>query len=149
DFFAPPGADMEQGEFALRDAASSLAATITKLRDFKDFKRFLVERGDETTVADVVVDLAPRVDEDQIFGRIRVHSLREIAANKLCTVLSRSEPRDLVDLKLILESGVDLSSALEDAARKDGAADPATLAWVLSEISIGPDAVCRRAFAAQ
>lgn len=72
---------------------------------------------------------------------MRVHSLREIAANKLCAVLGRGEPRDLVDLMLIFRLGVDLASALEDAGRKDGGADAATLAWILSEIRIGPEAV--------
>ncbi|HKY34304.1 MAG TPA: nucleotidyl transferase AbiEii/AbiGii toxin family protein [Polyangiaceae bacterium] len=141
DLFARPGADIEQAELALADAALSLGATVTKLRDLKEFKRFLIGRGGESTLVDFVVDRAPRVDDDQFFGRIRVHSLREIAANKLCTILSRGEPRDLVDLMLILATGVDLPTAVKDAGQKDGGADPATLAWVLSEISVGPDAV--------
>jgi hypothetical protein len=141
DLFAPPGADMERGELALHDAVLSLKATSTKLRDFKEFRRWLVERGTESTVVDLAVDRAPRVDQDRLHGRIRVHSLREIAANKLCTILSRGEPRDLVDLMLILGTGMELSSVLSDAIQKDAGADPATLAWILSEISIGPEAV--------
>jgi hypothetical protein len=141
DLFAGPGADMERAELALSDAILSLGATASKLRDFKEFRRFLVQRGDETTIVDLAVDRAPRVDEDQLFGRIRVHSLREIAANKLCTILSRGEPRDLVDLMLIFRTGMDVVAVLQDASRKDAAADPATLAWILSEIRVGPEAV--------
>lgn len=141
DLFARPGADMDHGEHALRDAALSLGATVTKVSDFKEFRRFLVERGEEATVVDVVLDRAPRVDIDQIFGCIRVHSLREIAANKVCTILSRGEPRDLVDLMMILRTGISLSSAVADASLKDGGVDPATLAWILSELRIGPEAV--------
>lgn len=65
---------------------------------------------------------------------------REIAANKLDALLGRSEIRDLVDLKAIIESGEDLDQAMRDAERKDAGADPATLAWVLDQITIGPSA---------
>jgi hypothetical protein len=69
-----------------------------------------------------------------------VDTLREIAANKLDALLGRSEIRDLVDLKVILGSGVDLVQAMRDAERKDAGADPATLAWVLDQIGIGASA---------
>ncbi len=71
---------------------------------------------------------------------IVVDTLREIASNKICTVLSRSEIKDLVDLQELVEEGIDLEQVLADAARKDGSVDPATLAWLLDEIRIGPHA---------
>jgi hypothetical protein len=78
--------------------------------------------------------------EPRRFGAVRVDTLREIAANKLDALLGRSEIRDLVDLKAIIESGEDLDRAMRDAERKDAGADPATLAWVLDQITIGPSA---------
>ena len=81
------------------------------------------------------------VDADKrMVGRLRIDTLREIAANKICTVLGRAQIKDLVDLQLLLASGIDLSAALADAARKDAGVDPATLAWVLDQITISPDA---------
>jgi hypothetical protein len=71
---------------------------------------------------------------------LRIDTAREIAANKICSVLGRAQIKDLVDLKFLLASGIDLSSALADAARKDAGVDPATLAWVLDQITISPDA---------
>jgi hypothetical protein len=75
-----------------------------------------------------------------VFGAVRVDTLREIAANKICTLLSRSEIKDLVDLEALVNAGISLEQAFADARKKDGGADPATLSWVLDQISIGPDA---------
>jgi hypothetical protein len=69
-----------------------------------------------------------------------VDSLREIASNKLDALLGRAEIRDLVDLWHILGAGVELDQAMRDAERKDAGADPATLAWVLDQITIAPSA---------
>ena len=74
------------------------------------------------------------------FGGSTVDTLREIAANKVCTLISRSEIKDLVDFEQLLRSGIDLERAVTDAQRKDAGADPGTLAWVLDQIVIGPDA---------
>jgi Nucleotidyl transferase AbiEii toxin, Type IV TA system len=141
DLFGRPGSDIERAEHALGDAAQGLGASLQRIQSFAEFRRYAVERGNETTLVDLVIDRAAQVEPPQSFGATRVHSLREIAANKLCTVLSRAEPRDLVDLKLIFDTGVTLEQTLSDAALKDGGADAATLAWVVSEIRVGPAAV--------
>ncbi|HEX7601979.1 MAG TPA: hypothetical protein VF316_10255 [Polyangiaceae bacterium] len=57
---------------------------------------------------------------------------REIAANRICTLLSRSELKDLVDLAALLHRGIELDQAFADARRKDAGAEPATLAWLPS-----------------
>lgn len=64
--------------------------------------------------------------------------LREIAANELTTVVSRMEERDLVDLFVLERSGTVAESLLDAALAKDGGCTPATLAWLLSQITI-PD----------
>jgi len=48
--------------------------------------------------------------------------------------------RTLVDFERILGSGLSLESILDDAQRKDASADPASIAWVLDQITIGPRA---------
>jgi hypothetical protein len=73
-----------------------------------------------------------------VIGSIAVDPVAEILANKLTTILSRSEERDLVDLLFLERHGFRLEDALEAAGKKDGGCTPAALAWVLSEISI-PD----------
>ena len=64
-------------------------------------------------------------------SRILIDSPHEILVNKLCALLSRSELRDLLDVKALVENGIDLDRALADAPRKDAGFSPLTLAWVL------------------
>jgi len=70
---------------------------------------------------------------------ILVDPPEEILANKLCTLLSRGEVRGLVDVLLLERAGFSVESALSSAATKDGGLTAAQLAWVLSQISVGPD----------
>lgn len=102
------------------------------------FWEFLVDRwrrdgrGDERTLVDLVVDRAPQaIPEKPRIGDVRIDPLEEIAANKLCALLDRNEPRDLFDLSQILASGVTLETALSLAITKHAGADPATLAFAV------------------
>jgi hypothetical protein len=141
DLFTPPGLDLAEAARALDEAARSLGATAAPRTTYPDFRRVLVQRGDETCLVDMVVDRAPVIDAEKTsFGAVVVDTKREIAANKITTLLSRSEIKDLVDLVMLAESGVDLDQAFADARRKDGGAEPSTLAWLLEQIEIGPDA---------
>lgn len=89
---------------------------------------------------DLVIDRAPDVDVIEEQGGIRLHSRRAIAANKVGALLGRGEVRDLVDLRALLATGLELSSVVADAERKDGGVSPATLAWILDSVRIGSDA---------
>lgn len=62
---------------------------------------------------------------------IAVDSRHEILASKLATLLERSELRDLVDVRALLDAGEDLESGLRDAPKKDAGFSPLTLAWVV------------------
>lgn len=141
DFFAGPGPDLEDAARSLRESASACGATLEPVRRSPTFSRHLARRGEERCVVDLVIDATERIDpEPREFGSVRVDTLREIAANKVDALLGRSEIRDLVDLKFILEAGEDLARAMRDAERKDAGIDPATLAWVLDQITIGASA---------
>ena len=141
DLFANPPVPLEDGERALRDAALALSARIEDVRNFAEFKRFRVDRADESCVVDLVIDRAPVLEtEKPRFGNVRVDSQREIAANKVSALLGRSEPRDLVDPYLLTRDGRPIAGVLEDAQRKDRGADAATLAWILGSIRIGEEA---------
>ena len=72
-------------------------------------------------------------------GRLVIDSAEEILANKLCTLLSRIEARDLVDVARLEESGLNPLAALEQASRKDAGVTPAQLAWVLSTFPVSID----------
>lgn len=66
---------------------------------------------------------------------------RDLLANKLCTLLSRAEPRDLVDVLALEGAGFGAEEALPLAARNDAGLTPGQLSWVLSQITISDDAV--------
>jgi predicted nucleotidyltransferase component of viral defense system len=141
DLFAGLGEDLEDAARVLADSTAACGATLESIRRTPTFARFVARRGDERCVVDLVIDATPRVDDPpRRFGAIRVDSPREIAANKIDAILGRSEIRDLVDLMALLGAGEDLDRAVRDAVRKDAGADPATLAWVLDQISISPSA---------
>lgn len=141
DLFTKPPVRLDEGRHALDAAAGALGGAVEPVQTFPEFQRVLVRRGEESVLVDLVVDRAPEVDPDiQERHGIRIHSLREIAANKVCSLLGRGEIRDLVGLRAILQEGIDLAAAVEDARRKDGGVSAATLAWVLDSLKIGADA---------
>lgn len=56
--------------------------------------------------------------------------------NKLCTLLSRSELRDLDDVRVLPAGDGDLERALGAAAQKDTGFSAPTLAWVLRSLAV-------------
>lgn len=69
---------------------------------------------------------------------IVVESLADLRAAKITCLLSRSEPRDLVDVLFLERAGWPLEPDLPLALQKDAGIDPATLAWVLQEFPVRP-----------
>lgn len=132
---------LNDGEAALLEAARDLGATVERLRTSSSFRRFLLQRAAESVVVDLVRDTAPQIDEEKTeVSGIRVDSPQEIMANKLCTLLSRGELRDLVDVRALEDAGFSVEDHLTIAMRKDGGLTAGQLAWVLSQIEIGDDA---------
>jgi hypothetical protein len=142
DLFTKPPVDLEDGLRALAAATAALGGTVEPVRTAPEFRRVLVRCGGDSTIVDLVVDRAPEVDPPTAGpGGIRLHTLREIAANKVCALLGRGEIRDLIDLRAILARGLALPGILADAVQKDGGVDAATLAWILDGLRIGAGAV--------
>lgn len=133
--------DLDEGDHALRATASQIGAEVEAIQTAPDFRRRLVRRGEEVVIVDLVLDRVPHGDEGpQEHSGIAVDPPGEILANKLCTLLSRAELRDLVDVLALERAGHDLEGALVLATRKDAGLTPAQLAWILSQIRIGDDA---------
>lgn len=139
DLFTVDPQAFERGRHVLADVARSLGATLEVRQDSPGFKRFVLGRADAAVVVDLVRDAAPQrhaVKPEQ--DGIRLDPIDEILANKLNTLVSRSEERDLVDVLCLERVGHSVESALSAALDKDGGCTPATLAWLLSQIHI-PD----------
>lgn len=67
-----------------------------------------------------------------------VESLADLRANKITCLLSRSEPRDLVDLFFLDRAGFPPESDLGLALSKDAGIDPGVLAWLLTDFPVAP-----------
>jgi len=112
------------GDFSLTQESESFVSFLAK-----GVRVDLVRDPLSRDVDRVRVPLAPKVD-------LAVDGIEDIAANKLCTVASRREPKDFVDLYAILTKCPSLSlDALYDGARKKEALfdDPATVAYQIEE----------------
>ena len=139
DLFTVEGSSFERGTHALADAVSALGATMVARQQATGFHRYFVNRGEEAVIVDLVLDRVPQIHvEKWERDGIRMDPPDEILINKLNTIASRSEIRDIVDVMALERAGHAVEDALEGALAKDGGCTPATLAWVLSEIEI-PD----------
>ena len=104
------------------------------------FCRLEVRDAAEMTIVDLVADPVPLaelpIEVDVGGARIWIDSPHQILVNKLCALLSRSELRDLEDVRALVGTGLDLQRALADAPAQDGGFSPLTFAWVLRELPI-------------
>jgi hypothetical protein len=114
--------------------------TVHTIQHDPSFARLGATHGAATLVIDLVAEPVPWIEAptevalDEV--RIQIDTPHQILVNKLCALLSRSEVRDLVDLRALLGAGGDLPRALHDAPQKDGGFSPMTLAWVLDRFDV-------------
>lgn len=138
DFFTSEEVEGREVQSLVQRTATQIGAACTGLRSAPDFHRFHLARGEEREIIDVVLDRSPQLDvEKAVFGRIRVDTLREITANKLTTLLSRTELKDVVDLYFLERAGRDLLAAIPDAQAKDGGWEPAVVSMLLAGVCVG------------
>ena len=116
-----------------------VGATVVTVRDAGHLVRARAEMGGRLIEVDLVQDDVPRiVPEGRVVEGVPVESLADLRAAKLTCVLSRSEPRDLVDLLFLERAGYPPEDDLEAALTKDAGIDPAVLAWLLGQFPTRP-----------
>lgn len=129
--------DIENGFRIVNDVARDLDATVDSVQTSPDFRRLLVKRDGESIVVDLIREYVFQTSpQKRLVNQIRIDTPDEIFANKLCALISRSEIRDLVDVRQLENSGLSLEDALDAAEKKDSGLTPAQLAWVLSQIRL-------------
>lgn len=113
---------------------------VSALQSGVSLERLEVRTAEDSTLVDLVAEPVPQIEaavsRDVSGVRFQVDSEHEILVNKLCTLLQRSEPRDLFDVRILLEQGGDLQRALRDAPRKDGGFSRIHLAWQLQNLDL-------------
>lgn len=138
DLFTSDDGSFRAALASLPVIAAALGARVEILTDAPAFRRVLLtSRDGETVRVDLILDVTERVgpppsDRDGF----PLDPPAEILANKLCAILGRSEPRDLVDLFYLEKAGHRILGALPAARRKDAGLTPGQLAWAISEVPL-------------
>ena len=133
---------LDDGFVLASEIARDDGASLESIQTAPDFRRLLIRRGTEAVLIDLVRDrVAQIVTEKPVTHGIRIDPPEEILANKLCALLSRSEIRDLVDVRALEMAGYRVEDALHAAHLKDTGLTPGQLSWVLGEIRLGDDLV--------
>jgi hypothetical protein len=113
-------------------------AEISIVRDAGTFVRARTRLGAQDLELDVVFEGTPDLESPPPIEGVLVESLADMRAAKLTCILSRSEPRDLVDLMFLDRAGFPPERDLELAVRKDAGLDPGVLAWLLGQFPVEP-----------
>ena len=142
DVFVSEADGVEMTGLLLESGAGERGWQVRQLRMFPGFRRYVVRDGVESTLVDIVhenvLQIVP-LKEKPIRDGVRVDSIEDLVATKLCAVLGRSEVKDLVDLYFLAESGIDVADHVREAHTKDGGMEPATLAFVLQQMPTVPE----------
>jgi hypothetical protein len=123
----------------LPEVAAETGVDISVRRDAGTFVRVALSPAQPALEMDLVFDPSPQIEAagDPVEG-VSVESLADLRANKLTCILSRSEPRDLVDLLFLDRAGYPPERDLALALRKDAGLDPGVLAWLLGQFPVDP-----------
>lgn len=137
DLFTRDDAAWERARGVMSQVALELGLTLDVRQDAPGFRRYVAQRPGEGLVIDLVREYVEAVHGEALeIEGIRVDSAREILVNKLTTLVSRVEIRDLVDVMMLEATGLDVTEELAAAERKDGGCTAATLAWLLAEFPV-------------
>jgi nucleotidyltransferase AbiEii toxin of type IV toxin-antitoxin system len=123
---------------ALPDAAQTAGVGANVVRDAGTFVRASLDLGDQLVELDLVHEGTEDLDSPVSAEGVLTESLVDLRVAKLTCILSRSEPRDLVDLLFLDRAGCPPEADLALALRKDRGIDPAILAWLLGQYPTRP-----------
>ena len=121
------------------DAAARDAGGTSRIdRDSGGHVRAQFAFADGSLEIDVVHEALPDLAAPDSLEGVPVESLEDLRASKLTCLLSRSEPRDLVDVLFLERAGFRPEDDLALALRKDAGIDPGVLAWLLRSFPVAP-----------
>lgn len=114
--------------------------SVNVVRSTPTFSQLDVRDRDATVLVDLVADPTPIAESpvSVMVGdtSILIDTPHQLLINKLCALLSRSEIRDLVDVRALRDAGGDIERALHDCPRQDGGFSSLTFAWSLQGIPL-------------
>jgi len=136
DFFTNDDVAFRRAENIVMDACSALNISFSSIRLTSYFKHFSVGDANDFLTLHFAKDVSYHLKPSNVFEGIVVDSLEDIAANKICAVLGRTEIKDLIDLFFLGQAGYGMFEYFPYAQQKDGGLTDETLAYALSQFSI-------------
>ncbi len=137
DLFSVEQPDWIELDGVLRLCAREIGAALEPMRAAPTFRRYKLTRSEQTEIVDIAIDISPQCDPKKPWiDDIRVDTLREIMLNKIATLVSRCELKDIVDLYFLEKAGLRIEDCFEDAQRKDGGLDPGMISLLLNSVSV-------------
>ncbi|MBI5513063.1 MAG: nucleotidyl transferase AbiEii/AbiGii toxin family protein [Deltaproteobacteria bacterium] len=118
--------------------SAELGFPITLLRDAGTFVRAQATPGGKVLEVDLIYEAVADLSPPLTLEGVVTESLEDLRAAKLTCLLSRSEPRDLVDLLFLDRAGHPPEADLSLAVQKDAGVDPGVLAWLLGQFPVRP-----------
>lgn len=106
DLFTTDDAAMAQADGLAHALGSAVGATLESLQTTPDHRRYLFSRGGESTRVDFVRDRGVQLMDKSVRDGVAMDAVEEILANKITTLASRSEIRDVVDLYCLEQAGL-------------------------------------------
>ncbi len=135
DLFTLDDLALRETDVLIPSVATAVGCRLGAVRRTEHFREmFLEPESGEPLKIDLVRDFGPQYGERRRFGQIIVDSVENIGANKLTAILSRTEPKDFVDLYFILHAGYDFDDLLAKAQTKDLGLHPFYLAGSFRQV---------------
>ena len=137
DLFTSEKPDWLEVDAVFHACTDEIGASSEIVRDSPTFRRYRLCRENESEIIDFVLAIDQQIDETKVFfDNIKVDSLHEIFVNKITTLISRCEIKDLVDLYFLEQEGMRIEEHFEEARQKDGGLDPAMISSILNSIQV-------------
>jgi hypothetical protein len=136
DFFTNDEIAFGRADDVVMDACGKLGINFSAIRLTSYFKHFSVGKGNDFLTLHFSKDVRYHLKPSNHFEGIVVDSLEDIAANKICAALGRTEIKDLIDLFFLDQTGYGVFEYLPHAQQKDGGLTYETLAYALSQFKI-------------
>ncbi len=133
DLFTVSSDAFERARIVLPNIVDAMGAEWTIRQDAPGFRRVVIIKGSDDLVVDLVRDIGPQLHQKSEIDGIVIDPVEEIFSNKLTTLVSRQEVRDLIDVMEIERRGLRVEDFLKEANHKDGGCTPAVLAYLLRD----------------
>lgn len=122
----------------LAQAAEAVGGRIEVRQSSPEFVRAELTLGAQHLDVDLAVDSTPELAPPESLEGVTVASLTDLRAAKLTCLLSRTEPRDLVDVYFLERAGFPADADLSLALKKDAGVDPSVIGWLLGQFPTAP-----------